>query len=260
MKKSFNQLINAGFAKIAKIFDENSIRVRYHCHITGKFRGATHQDCNINLKITNRVPVIFRNLRGYDSHSIIKELGNFDVDVTVIPNGLEKYRAFVINKNLIFIDSMQFMDSSLDSLIKFLNDSDFKELSKEFKDDLQLELVKQKGVYPYEYMDSFDKFNKCRLPAKKRFCSTLKGAGINNEDYERAKKVWNAFDMKNMGDYHDLYLKTDVLLLCDVFIDICMRYYGLDRYHYFNASGLSWDAMLKMTGVVLEHISDIDMH
>ena len=138
-----------------------------------------------------------------------------------------------------------------------------KKLSKEFKDDLQLELVKQKGVYPYEYMDSFDKFNKCRLPARKRSYSTLKGAGINNEDYERAKKVWNDFDMKNMGDYHDLYLKTDVLLLCDVFetfVDMCMRYYGLDPCHYFSAPGLSWDAMLKMTGVVFEHISNIDMY
>ena len=246
-----------------KMFDENSIRVRDHCHITGKFRRASHQDSNINLKITNRVPVIFHNLHGYDSHLIIKELGNFDVDVTVIPNGLEKYVAFIINKNLIFIDSMQFMNSSLDCLVKTLNDSDFKELFKEFKDDLQLELVKQKGVYPYEYIDNFDKFNNCRLPAKKRFYSTLKGAGINNEDYERAKNVQNAFDMKNMGDYHDVYLKTDVLLLCDVFetfIDMCMGYYGLDPCHYFSAPGLSWDAMLKMTGVVHEHISDIDMY
>ena len=150
------------------MFDESSIRVRDHCHITGKFRGAAHQDCNINLKITNRVPVIFHNFRGYDSHLIIKELGNFDVDVTGIPNGLEKYMAFIINKNLIFIDSIQFMNSSLDILVKTLNDSDFKKLSKEFKDNLQLELVKQKGVYPYEYMDCFDKFNKCRLPAKKK--------------------------------------------------------------------------------------------
>ena len=246
-----------------KMFDENSIHVRDHCHITGKFRSASNQDCNINLKITNRVQVILHNIHGYDSHLIIKELGNFDVDVTVIPNGLEKYMTFIINKNLIFIDSMQFLNSSLDSLVKTLNDSDFKELSKEFKDDLQLELVKQKGVYPYEYMDSFDKFNDCQLPIKKRFYSTLKGAGINDEDYERAKKVWNAFDMKNMVNYHDLYLKTDVLLLCDVFetfIDMCMHYYGLDPCHYFSALGLSWDEMLKMTGVVLEHISDIDMN
>ena len=100
-----------------KLFDENSVRVRDHCHIFGKFRGAAHQDCNIILKITNRVPVIFHNLRGYDSHLIIKEMCNFDVDINVIPNGLEKYMSFIVNKDLVFIDSMQFMNSSLDSLV-----------------------------------------------------------------------------------------------------------------------------------------------
>ena len=128
-KKMKKKLQSAGKCWVGeKMFDENSIRVRDHCHITDKFRGAAHQDCNINLKITNRRPVIFHNLRGYDSHLIIKELGNFGVDVTVIPNGLEKYMAFIINKNLIFIDSMQFMNSSLDSLVETLNDSDFKKI------------------------------------------------------------------------------------------------------------------------------------
>ena len=127
--------------------------------------------CNLNLKMTNRVPVIFDNIRGYDSHLIFKELGNFDVDVSVIPNGLEKYRLFIINKNLIFIDSMQFMNSSLDSLVKNLSDSDFEHLSSEFKDTAQLDLGKQKGVYPYEYMNCLDKFDKRQLPSKKRFYS-----------------------------------------------------------------------------------------
>ena len=199
------------------LFDEPDIKVRDHCHISGKFRGAAHQSCNINLRITNRVPIIFHNLRGYNSHLIIKELGNLNVDVSVIPNGLEKYMSFIVDKNLVFTDSMQFMNSSLDSLVKNLNDSDFKHLSKEFKDVTQLDLVKQKGIYPYEYMNCFDKFDKRELPSKKQFYSTLKGVGISSEDYERAKKVWNVFKMKNMDDYHDLYSKTDVLLLCDVF-------------------------------------------
>ena len=245
-----------------KLFDEADIKVRDHCHISGKFRGAAHQSCNINLKMTNRVLVIFHNLRGYDSHLIFKELSNFDVDINVIPNGLEKYMAFIINKNLIFIDSMQFMNSSLDSLIKNLSDSDFKHLSNEFKDTAQLELVKQKGVYPYEYMHCSDKFDKRELPSKRQFYSTLKCVGISGEEYERAKKLWNVFKMENMGDYHDLYLKTDVLLLCDVFekfINTCSTYYGLDPCHYFSAPGLSWDAMLKMTCIKLDCISDIDM-
>ena len=100
--------------------------------------------CNINLGLTKNVPVIFHNLRGYNSHLIIKEIGKFDVGVSAIPNGLEKYMAFTINSNLVFIDRMQFMNSSLNALVKNLSDNDFKYLLEEFSTDL-LELVKQKG-------------------------------------------------------------------------------------------------------------------
>ena len=103
-----------------KLFDIGDEKVRDYCHMTGKYRGAAHWSCNINLKLTKKIPVIFPNLRGYDSHLIIKEIGQFDVKVSIIPNGLEKYMAFTINKNLVFIDSMQFMNSSLDSLVKNL--------------------------------------------------------------------------------------------------------------------------------------------
>ena len=103
--------------------------------------------------MSKKVPVIFHNLRGYDTHLIIKEISKSDVKVSVIPNGLEKYMAFTFNKNLVFIDSMQFINYSLDSLVKNLSDNDFRCLSEEFSSEF-LELVKQKGVYPYEYMGS----------------------------------------------------------------------------------------------------------
>ena len=93
--------------------------------------------------------MIFHNLEGYDSHLIFKELSKFNVKINVIPNGLEKYMVFTINRNIFFIDGMQFMKSSLDSLVKNLVDKDFKYLSEEFSSD-HLKLVKQKGVYPYE--------------------------------------------------------------------------------------------------------------
>ena len=102
-----------------KLFDTMDEKVRDHCHISGKFRGAAHFSCNANLKITKKVFAIFHNLRGYDSHLIIKEISNFNVKVNVISNGLEKYMTFTINRNLIFNDSMQFMNSSLDSLVDF---------------------------------------------------------------------------------------------------------------------------------------------
>ena len=100
--------------------------------------------------------MIFHNLRGYHSHLIIKEVSKFDVKVSVIPNGLEKYMTFTINKALVFIDSKQFMSLSLDSLVKNLSDNDFKYLSQKLSGEL-LELAKQKGLYPHVYMDSFER-------------------------------------------------------------------------------------------------------
>ena len=103
-----------------KIINDDNKKVRDHCHITGKFRGAAHQDCNINFQLTKRIFVIFLNLKGYDSHLIFFVLHRFNVKISVIPNGLEKYMAFSVGKNLVFIDSMQFMNSSLDKLVKNL--------------------------------------------------------------------------------------------------------------------------------------------
>ena len=247
-----------------KLFDVGDDKVRDHCHITGKYRGAAHWSCNITLKLTKKIPVIFHNLRAYDSHLIIKEISNFDVKVSVIPNGLEKYMAFTINKNLVFIGSMQFMNSSLDldSLVKNLSDNDFKYLSEEFNGEF-LRLVKQKRAYLYEYMDSLKKLFENKLPDRCQFFSSLKDKCISEKYYLKTDNIWNMFKMNTMGDYHDLCLKRDVLLLAylfEKFINTDSDYYGLDPCHYFSSPGLTWDAMLKMTGIELELISDIDMH
>ena len=111
-----------------KLIDNDEEKVRDHCHVTGKFRGAAHWDCNINFQLTKNVPVIFHNFRGCDSHLFFDELDNFDVKISVIPNGLEKYMTFFLNKNLVFIDSMQFMNSSLDKLVTKLSDENFRYL------------------------------------------------------------------------------------------------------------------------------------
>ena len=178
--------------------------------------------------------------------------------------------AFFLNKSLVFIDSMQFMNSGLNKLVKSLSDKDFKYLIEEFGSEY-LELLKQKGAYPYECMNSFERFNEEKLHAKKHFFSSTKDGKICDDskisdghisatDYLTYKKTWYKFEMKNMGDYHDHYLKKDVLLLADVFekfIDTCSKYYGLDSCHYFSSPGLSCDAMLRMTDIKLEKISDI---
>ena len=151
-----------------KLIENTDNKVRDHCHITGKYRGAAHYCCNIILKITKKVPVIFHNLKGYDSHLIFKRLSKFNAKISVIPNGLEKYMAFTLNKNLVFIDSMLFMNSSLDKLVKNLSDKDLKYLNEEFSNE-QLKLVKEKGSYLYEYMSSFKKLIESKLPDKCKF-------------------------------------------------------------------------------------------
>ena len=151
-----------------KLIDNDEEKVRDYCHVTGKFRGAAHWSCIINLQLTKKIPIIPHNLRGYDSHLIFCELNKFDVKISVIPNGFEKYMPFFLNKNLAFIDSMQFINSSLDKLVKNLSDEDFKYLVEEF-DSKNLRILKQKGAYPYEYMNTFEIFKEKKLPARKYF-------------------------------------------------------------------------------------------
>ena len=224
-----------------KLIENTDNKVRDHCHITGKYRGAAHYSCNINLKISKKVLLIFHNLKGYDSHLIFKELSKFNAKISVIPNGLEKYMGFTLNKNVVFIDSMLFTNSSLDKLVKNLSDKNFKYLSEEYSNE-QLKLAKEKGIYPYECMSSFKRFKENKVTDKCKFFSSLKDCGINEKEYQRAINVWKVFKIKNLGEYYDLYLKTDVLLLCDVFkkfIKTRLEYYCLDLSHYFSSPGLS---------------------
>ena len=127
----------------------------------------------------------------------------------------------------------------------------------------KLESVKKKGINPYEYFNSFKKFKESKLPDIDKFFSSLKDCGISEKEYQRTCDVWKVFKIKNLGEYRDLYFKTDVLLLCDVFekfVSVCLKDYGLDPCHYFSSPGLLWDAMLKMTGIQLEKINNVDVH
>ena len=274
-----------------KKYREDDERVRDHCHITGKYRGSAHQSCNLKWQISAekiQIPVVFHNLKGYDSHFIINELGEFikgekyipdnayimeegkivkdetpiEIPVKVIAQNSEKYMAFYLGKHLAFIDSLAFLSSSLDRLASNLEDDDYIYTKEYYNDPVQFNLMKRKGVYPYDAMDSLDKFNDTELPKREEFYSQLKDEDISEDDYRHAKDVWKTFNIKNMGDYHDLYLKTDILLLSDIFESFrktCLAYYRLDPLHYISAPGLAWDAMLKMTGINLELITDIDM-
>ena len=309
-----------------KKYTDKDIRVRDHCHITGKYRGSAHQECNLKLRVNPeevKIPVIFHNLRGYDSHFIMQEIGAIvkkhaytnkkgekcQMNINAIPNNMEKYMAFMLGNHLTFIDSFQFMSSGLEKLVsnitkcgkcdtcnpgkclKKINNKDkirqhktslpcgecmncknkdkacinpkYNDLkyTSEIFENKELKLMAKKGVYPYDYMDSFKKFKE-QLPSKEKFYSILNNKHISTEDYKHAQNVWNTFNLKNMGEYHDLYLASDILLLADVFENFrktCLKYYKLDPCHYFTSPGLSWDAMLKMTDIKLELMTDIDM-
>ena len=253
-------------------FDQIScIKVRHHCHTTGRFLGAVCAKCNLQLKYSKRkrpdnrndeffIPVIAHNMKNYDSHLIIKgyERG-VSLDISVIPSNTEKFIAFQIGK-LRFLDSFQFLTASLDKLVDTLPEDAFK-LTSKFSPAPHL--TKQKAVYPYEYMTDLSKFDEPRLPPKHKFHSALGETDITDEDYDRARDIWTAYECKTMKDFHDAYLSTDVLLLADVFEHfrlICMQNYGLEPAHFYTTSGLSFQACLKMTGVKLDLFTDPDKH
>ena len=255
-------------------------RVRDHCHYTGRYRGPAHNSCNLKYRKPKSISVFFHNLSGYDSHLFIKKLGTPDKkeNIKCIPNNEEKYISFTktiitgqyTNKkgevkdksfDIVFKDSLKFMSSSLGALVDNLPKDAFKNLLKYFTPK-QAEILKQKGFYPYEYMNTEDKFNDTKPPPQKAFNSKLSGKGISDKNYKHVWNVWNTFKMKTFKEYHELYNITDVLLLADVFEnfrDICLKIYGLDPVYYFTAPGLAWDACLKITGISLELLNNQNM-
>ena len=173
------------------------------------------------LKIPGKLPIIFHNLENYDEHLIFKESNNFDnIDIQVIPKTSEKYMSITVNRNIIFLDSNQFYKGKLDNHASNLEDKDFKYLLSEFSID-KLELLKGKDAYPYKWVDSYEKFNYQQLPPKE--CFYFFGKRDNNngyisiEKYSYLQNIWNTFNFNTFRDFHNHYLKKDVLLLADVF-------------------------------------------
>ena len=252
-------------------------RVRDHCHYTGRYRGAAHNLCNLKYSKPNNISVFFHNLTGYDSHLFIKKLNTTMGAIDCIPNNEENYISFsktiktgeYKNKKgetkdkyfkIIFKDSLKFMASSLEALVNNLPEGALNNLNKYFTSK-QVKLLKQKGFFPYDYMDSIEKLKDPTPPPQKAFYSKLTGKGINNYNYNHVLNVWKTWNMKTFKEYLELYNITDVLLLADVFEnfrDICLKNYGLDPVYYYTAPGLAWDAMLKMTKINLELLSDVD--
>ena len=180
-------------------------RVHDHCHLPGKFRDAAHEVCNLKYKVPKFFRVVFHNLSGYDSHLFIKTLGNSEGNISCIPNNEKHYISFTnqvivdkfvnkegkevnVKRELIFIDSLRFMASSLDKLSSNLKIDQFVNFKKCYSDN-QLSLLLRTGVYPYDYVDSMRKLDETSLPPKEAFYSKLTGESITDEDYQYAQTV-----------------------------------------------------------------------
>ena len=249
-------------------------KARDHCHATGKYRGAAHIDCNINARLRKFIPVIMHNGKNYDWHFIIKGLTKVikekykDLIIGIIPLNYEKF--ITINIKLpksdiyiVFLDSLNFLLSSLEKLANDLEPEDFVFTNQLSTNTEFVSLLKQKGVYPYDYMNSPDKLTEKSLPPRSAFYSILRDGGISEAEYEHAKKVWSVGEMKTLADYHDWYLKTDVSILSDVFTKFrktTIEKFGLDPLHYLTLPALSFDCLFKSTGATVELITEAETY
>jgi hypothetical protein len=233
-------------------------RDRDHDHYTGLYRGAAHHICNelYTQKLAD-IPIFFHNLKGYDAHLIMQSIGKFTQELNAIATTEEKYISFSVGNQktgkLVFLDSCAFMADSLENLAKYLGKENMDKfiLTKKLfpnLDETKLKLLTQKGVYPYDYLSSIKKFDETVLPSIECFDNKLNKEECPKKDYSHAQNIWNIFEIKNLGEYHDIYLKTDVLLLADIFEEfrkVCQKHYGLDACNYCTAPGLAWDASIK---------------
>jgi hypothetical protein len=258
-------------------------KVRDHCHIDGHYLGAAHSKCNLFDKTTGEIPIFFHNFKGYDSHFVFQTLSKYlenkkQLNLNLIPTSEEKIMMLSIKHlntpiRFVFKDSFNFLSCSLATLVKDMSENGsvydgFKHMKNNFNAE-QIPLLVRKGVYFYEHATNFEQFEKDHLPSRESFFSSLSQTDISTKDYLHAKVVWNKMECKNRWDYHDLYLKTDILLLADVFEkfrDLSLDLYQLDPTWYVSLPGLSWDACrLKTDSLVKEHggmdlITDIDMY
>ena len=260
-------------------FNETIFKVRDHDHITGKFRSALCHRCNGKLYQPRRtLPVIFHNFKCYDAHQIIKhgidKFKHWELDT--IPQTKEKYmqlRARIpvdqtregktVYFNVVFLDSYQFMSSSLASLANDLENLPFTQLLKVEHPNLNNNTIKRKGVFPYSYFNSLSKLQESCLPPRDAFRNDLNGEECSEEDYRFAQTAWQEFGCQTFGDYLLAYLKLDVLLLACVFEKFrskTLEQDGLDPVHFVSLPGLSFLSAFKMTGEEIDLLSDIEMY
>jgi len=290
-----------------KPFSETNIKVKHHNHATGAFIGVRCNSCNLQLKTDRKldkdrkcdfldipekdnerskykyhISVIMHNLSRYDSHFIFRYLNprmvqkygkntdKYPPNVEITALNLEQFISFDMFY-LRFIDSMKFLNASLETLVKNLVDACDEPFDKFTHTRMHLKsdgpetdhLIYAKGLFPYEWFSGLHRFHETSLPPKDCFYSHLKEEGISDDEYERAQKMWTKFNCQNFKQYHDLYLTLDTVLLADVYQNFrktAHASYGLDPSRYLTLPSFSWDACLKLTDVKLELLTDPEAH
>ncbi|RYA71283.1 hypothetical protein DD595_25365, partial [Enterobacter cloacae complex sp. 4DZ3-17B2] len=214
------------------------------------------------------IPIIFHNLSGYDAHFLIREVTNcFEGDVKVIPCNMEKYISIIkfvkdTKIRLTFLDSIRFLNCSLEKLASYLNNNDTRILKSDFPNENEFNLLTCKGIFPYDYVKEMSILDDACLPTQDKFFNKSYECEVSESDYVHARNVWNVLKCNTMGEYSDLYLKTDILLLADIFENFrttLIKSHGLDPAHYYTLPGYTWDCALKHTQVELQLITDINM-
>nr|XP_036677496.1 uncharacterized protein LOC118878575 [Drosophila suzukii]XP_036677497.1 uncharacterized protein LOC118878575 [Drosophila suzukii] len=183
------------------LFTDQSKRVLDHCHLTGKYRGVAHNNCNLNYKLAKFFPIFFHNLSAYDAHLFVKELIKIPGEISLIPLNKEFYlsisKKIYIKPNemleLRFLDSFRFMSSSLDSLASYLKEENLTTIKSFFTDPNKFQMVKRKGIFPYSYLNSVERLSDTQLPSRENFYNQLTDRHCSEESYQHAQNIWNAF-------------------------------------------------------------------
>ena len=240
--------------------------------------------CNLNkLRGKPFLSVFLHNFSGYDSHLLLPYLTKSVLpeikSVTFIPRSSEKFMVIAINRRVTFLDSMNFLTSSLESLLNSIKDTCCFNLMKQpflirnkqgnmgksMEPSLEekLKYITRKGSFPYDWPKDIDDYKLPSLVPKAAFYNTITRSHISDDDYKTANEVWEMFEMKDMCEYMEFYCFCDTLLLAEVFEKFreeCMCNFGMDPTHFISLPGFAYQSFLKTTNVQLEYITDPDIY
>ena len=260
-KEDFDKNNNCRFCEKEKLSD----KVRDHFHLTGKYRGSAHTTCNKNVKqkYSNFIPFAFPNFINYDCHMFFKRLVDSKKDKVkfkIFPKTNEQY--ILVKYGCIrFIDSYRFLSESLDKLVENLDEDNFEILKKKFADKWQL--LNKKLAYPYEYFNSIEDYQKPVDNLKKEdFFSKLKNNYPDDEEIERTKQIIKLFDIRSGKELTKLCLKSDIILLADVFeksFKVSTEEYGINPRYCVSLPGYTYQCALKYTDIKLQTLQDKDL-